>query len=905
MPPSDASPASSARSPATPSTANRGGVATPNPRLDASSDNGVSPSQPRISSSSTPIESNHNDREDVHDPSPASASGSGPALNTDASQSTPSGATASVPLAGKRSRSGCLTCRKRKKKCDETLCEETGGCWRCRNAGYQCEGFRRPPVVFEPGHASGHKNKRHKASPGPESIGNGLSNSDRVKAEADARNDPNGFADPHSAALGHAAFTSVGTNVHPQHTNHAPVDQESLTMANSLAEFAGLATSSAGWSVLSNVPTAQHDGVSNNDRAAPTAPSLSIKNGSSSTPPSFSSFAPPSAMLPPPTHPSHRSVHEQHHNQQDRALQVPVVPCEIVGDCLFSGHHLCASCSAVANRLMQPDPAQLAALNADLVQVQPMPSLSTPMASPGHHSPAPSGEADQASQQANAKSRLVKESLIGYYSTLITCWTQGCDVRGLEASTLFRTLVPYLLESVDRHASLRLSIAAVTAGYVGGARLTWPKDVVAIHQWANTLRNDRTSIADCVKANLSFPFPGTPDTIWSASPAGSLTSEPHTSVPALSPANAERLRRSTTTHATLDDLLVGQAQTLKQLAVRSLEQAVSDYRAKTTRALGVSFTEKGFLTECTHINPLLLTAMNIAIYAFAEEGLESYFEESARMRSLIDTLLGSFPPVNLSKLVSHEHLGFRTYVWSDVGTAIACGTRPHLQLALSLYDNDRDGTSSSLNASSPSGGASSPSDLTFGMQDALLIAMSDIARLRYDFDGGDFSATARRAAGAPVPQWVHDRAKRIQERAESCKIEGPLTTGSAICAMMSRSAIVILIHTLIYRVGALHPVVREVLRGMLALWKSAGEQYCRSVGCSNFNMPIFIASSVALDEPDRKICAEAMQIVGHEEAGPAPGRALIREVWRRTDITGVPCFWTDLVASGDYAVAFF
>ncbi|KAJ1040884.1 hypothetical protein NDA11_002103 [Ustilago hordei] len=793
-----------------------------------------------------------------------------------------------LPLAGKRSRSGCLTCRKRKKKCDETLCEQTGGCWRCRNAGYQCEGFRRQPALFQPGSAASTKgnssNKRAKKSPDAES-----SNGARLKTEADSSN-TNAYADMQASALGQPSFTSVGTGAR----KHGAIGQESLDMANSLAEFAGLATSSAAW------PLVSHEQQHKDDRGG-------YRNGASSTSPSFDSFVHPSSMLPPSPHPSHRpgqqqqhpasSLHQPHNsNVPSIPLQSPMIPCEIVGDCLFSGHHLCASCSAVANRLMQPDPVQLAALDADLVQVQPMPSLSTPIAS-RHHSPAPHGQAD-GSHQANAKPRLVMESLIGYYSTLITCWTQGCDVRGLEASTLFRQLVPYLLEQVDRHPSLRLSIAAVTAGYVGGTRLTWPKDVVAIHQWANTLRADRTSITDCVEANLSFPFPTTPDTIWSASPANSL-SESQSGISALSPANAERLKRASSTHATLDDLLVGQAQTLKHLAVRSLEQAVSDYRAKFTRALGLSFTEKGFLAELRNANPLLLAAMNIAIYAFAEEGMESYFEEAARMRNLIDTLLGSFPPVNLSKLVSHEQLGFRTYVWSDVSTAIACGTRPHLQLARSSFVNDGDGFS--VDASL----GETQADLTFSLHDITLIALSDIARLRYDFDGGDFSLTARRAPGSPVPRWVHERAKRIQSRIENCKIEGSLATGSAICAMMTKSACIILIHTFIYRVGALHPVIRQLLRGMLKLWTTAGEQYCRSVGCSNFNLPMFVASSVAVDEEDRKICETAMQIVGHEEAGPAEGRKVIREVWRRTDITGVPCFWTDLIGSGDFAVAFY
>lgn len=829
----------------------------------SSSHHTTSPSQGRTPASTTPRSAGH--RADHTDDA---------ADRADAPQPSGSGAgTAAVPLAGKRSRSGCLTCRKRKKKCDETLCVETGGCWRCRNAGYRCEGFRRAPVTFEPGTTTTSKSKRIKIASPDDS-------NPRVKTE------------PASSTSQLADF------------EHEARQADGMAMPNSLAQFAGLATSTAAWPMVNGLAPAPTTTTTKADAKPP----ISYKNGTPTSPPStFSSFVHPSAMLPPPPRSPLRSAHDHEPIRPPPAATSAFyaassyVACEIVGDCLFSGRHLCASCSAVANRLMQPDPAQLAAMDADLVQVQPMPSLSTPMAS-RPHSPAPHAAPDaNGASQASAKSKLVMESLIGYYSTLITCWTQGCDVRGLEASTLFRQLVPYLLDSVDTNPPLRLSIAAVTAGYVGGARLTWPKDVVAIHQWANTLRGDRTSIADCVKANLSFPFPATPDTVWSASPSGSLSSETPAGASSLSPANAERLRRASTTHATLDDLLVGQAQTLKQLAVKSLEQAVADYRCKTAtaRAAGVGFTEKGFLAELKQVNPVLLAAMNIAIYAFAEEGMESYFEEAARMRALIDTLLGAFPPVDLAKLVSHELLGFRTYVWSDVSTAIACGTRPHLQLAKSTFATDADAVGTA------EGTIERELDMAFGLQDASLIALSDIARLRYDYDGGDFSKTAQRAAGSAVPAWVHERAQRIQTRAESCRIETSLTTGSAICAMMTKSACVILIHTLIYRVGALHPVVRSLLRGMLELWTSAGEQYCRSVGCSNFNLPIFIAASVAVDEADRKVCEQAMQIVGHEEAGPAPGRELIREVWRRTDITGQPCFWTDLVATGDFAVAFF
>lgn len=80
-----------------------------------------------------------------------------------------------------RTRSGCVTCRRRKvgtaprlpsrrhafpltppsprthqKKCDETRCPETGGgCLRCKNSGYECQGYpkRKRVASMEPGRA--------------------------------------------------------------------------------------------------------------------------------------------------------------------------------------------------------------------------------------------------------------------------------------------------------------------------------------------------------------------------------------------------------------------------------------------------------------------------------------------------------------------------------------------------------------------------------------------------------------------------------------------------------------------------------------------------------------------------------------------------------------------------------
>lgn len=723
------------------------------------------------------------------------------------------------PAKGKRSKSGCLTCRKRKKKCDETLCPETGGCWRCRNAGYQCEEFRRPLVVYERGASAASSSRLPK----------------RIKQSPEAGLSASPLSDNKTPQTS----TSNGTLQHET--------ASTLSIPNSLVEFAGLATSNDAWALLEAIPSS-------------VTPDIGVHVGD---------FEP---LLSP--------------NQQHQPHQALVRSCEIVGDCLFSGRHLCTACSAVASRLVDPGTSDMSALSPIFASI---PSLSTPAIS-RHPSPGPSDEhlaATSPGQVSSRKSQTILESLIGYYSTLITCWAQGCDAKGLEGSTLFPKLVPYLLDRINKDPPLRLSIAAVTAGYIGGSRLTWPPDVVAIHKWASILRADRASIADCVRANATFPRPETPDTAWSASPGDSLASDVSSRLPI-----ANRRRRSTL--ATLDDLLVGQAETLKHLAICSLDEAISEYCARTMRVPGLGLTEKGFLAEVSKINSLLLTSVNLAIYTFAEESVESYFEEGQRMRNLVENTLGTFPPVNLSKLCALDHLGFRTYVWCDVGTAIARGTLPHVQLT-------------PIGALTELSTVDSPNLLesVFSLPDSLMIALSEIARLRIDYDGGDYTATARRSVGVAVPAWVHARADKIISQVRSTNIPSRLSAGSATCAQMIREACLILIYTLIYRVGSLHSVIRQSLSKILEMWSTSGEQYCRSVGCSNYNIPMFIAASVAIDARDRTICAKAMQIVGHEESAPASGRALIHKLWTTTDTTGVPCFWTDLVASGEHSVAFF
>ena len=587
----------------------------------------------------------------------------------------------------------------------------------------------------------------------------------------------------------------------------------------------------------------------------------------------------------------HTNGHGLPPTTQPQIKTEPYGPCEIVGDCLFSGRHLCSACSATASRLIGSETTTPSAtgsaipshstaaldqralgLSSTLLPAQQLSSTPLP------------------SLSAEKRSQLVMEGLIGYYSTLITCWIEGCDAKGLEGSALFPRLLNFLLQHTQNVAPLRLSVAAVTATYVGGARLQWPPDVTAVHQWAWTLRHDRANLTDWVRGSLTIPTSSSPPFEASPNDTTSSASSHHAmGIGAASSASPKRKRKSL--HATLDDLLVGQAQTLKYLSICSLEEQINSYVTFQATEKRPIQTEDEFLSEVARANLLLMSAVNLAIYAFAEECVDSFHSQVERMHHLVQTLLGPLPPANLSRLNKLEHIGFRAYIIADLSMAIATGAKPRVTLR--------------LGHSKPTPTPAAPDadavfDTPFSAPDPILLGLSEIARLRHEVDGG----TYRERKSTDLPEWATDRARRIEVSLRSCRIVRKGRSGSSLCADMLRHAALIFLYTTVWRVGALHPVCRDALREILALWPPA-EAYCRSVGCSNFGIPIFLAATVAVDRTDRAVCKAAMHLVGHEEAATAEGRELVQELWRRTDSSGLPAFWTDLVAEGKYQVGFF
>lgn len=191
----------------------------------------------------------------------------------------------------------------------------------------------------------------------------------------------------------------------------------------------------------------------------------------------------------------------------------------------------------------------------------------------------------------------------------------------------------------------------------------------------------------------------------------------------------------------------------------------------------------------------------------------------------------------------------------------------------------------------------------FNCPTALLKCLSDLARLRFDCN----VLPSVSAPTAVLPDRLARRASQLEATLNSlAAVTHPSTQfhGSPNCSEMTRLAAVIYLYTVIHRKGPLHPTIKYCLQCILNLWQYGAKEFCRAVGCSNFFLSIFMASSVAIESRDRIICEEAISLVGHDEATPDAGRELIKEVWKRTDESGIPVIWTDVVKEGNYLVAF-
>lgn len=813
-----------------------------------------------------------------------------------------------------RTRTGCLTCRRRKKKCDEQRNPETGGCTRCKQAGYQCEGFPQLLQIEQTGkviNANVHgKRKNSSSETNLQRRKSNTTNSDQsILSESP----------PHTLQQHHS-------NISIQSQSQFGGDVLNDSGAHGLFALQAAATS-----LMSSSPTRpeqsmqdqfgpssfdSHMSMSHSD--ATTSMPHRDRNSSSSAPSRIAD----SIVLQPMQVDSERIIH--HPNQQnilsngtpstqsigqtpsryvqqnsEMMIQYGSPPvhgsnvssypggsvCTFIGECILVGRQICTSCLSTIEPLFSPS--------------DPAPSLQLP-------TPTSSVGASSSFSPRETCHQPVMQSLIGYYSAVMTCWIEGCFPQEIANSSFFRDLVQYMLSNIDENEALRLSVAGVASGYIGGGQLQWPEDLIAIKRWTNTLRQDTTELVDV--------------TVTGQSTANKRDLE--------NANGCDKLAR----HTYIDRHLSKHAMLFYRMAKRAVEDAIQRASREPTRHYGMNGARRNDDEISDYIDPslakkynnILIATANLCIFSWAEMSIETYYGDFDLVLQAAHTLFGGIRRVKVAYLNSLDTIGLAIVCWADTCASIARGTRPYFEIDQSPL-NDEEKTILINNPES----AKQFAFHSFNCPSALFQCLNDLARLRFDckatpqrgWNGGN---TEGGRQSSPLPAFLAQRAAQLDARLKGLSVETQHTldangnrtvmtrpdgtilshSGSPNCSEMTRLAGVLVLYTSIYQKGPLHPTCKFALQSIIHLWTYGASGFCKDVGCSNYLLPVFMASVVACETRDRLLLEEAMNIVGHNEAVADASRQAVKEIWKRTDEAGFPALWTDVIRPGSMSVAF-
>lgn len=115
-----------------------------------------------------------------------------------------------------------------------------------------------------------------------------------------------------------------------------------------------------------------------------------------------------------------------------------------------------------------------------------------------------------------------------------------------------------------------------------------------------------------------------------------------------------------------------------------------------------------------------------------------------------------------------------------------------------------------------------------------------------------------------------------------------------ILTAMWRHAAVIFIQTTAFCVGPLGAVNQARLHSLINLWQALPPN---SSAISNGNpaLPMLFASFVATKPQEREVCREALQLIGHQEMSRKGYRTFVEKLWGFTDHVGFGILWYDLL----------
>lgn len=322
-----------------------------------------------------------------------------------------------------------------------------------------------------------------------------------------------------------------------------------------------------------------------------------------------------------------------------------------------------------------------------------------------------------------------------------------------------------------------------------------------------------------------------------------------------------------------------------------------------------------------HVDVYLQASMDLALFAFTSRPEKIFHQELEAAGSLLESLLGRGQSVRLSEIDGVEAVGFRTFAWTDILNSVLSArcTRLHYLFERPPSSEQNESTGGELISGTKRKHDSGDQDgtrtrkshrgisISFGCPDDVLVIFAHIANLHFQLRQARATKAIQGNGPEVLPAWaLHtacDLAQKIEESEKNASKEeqssnnpSQFEQGQRILATMWRHAAVIFLQTTAYRLGPLGKVNQERMKSIIDLWTTSNMEM-NLIDNGNPAMPILFAAFIAQQKSERAVCREALRQIGRRERSRQGYREFVEKLWRRTDEMGFALLWHDVLDS--------
>ncbi|OCF42363.1 hypothetical protein I317_03869 [Kwoniella heveanensis CBS 569] len=302
------------------------------------------------------------------------------------------------------------------------------------------------------------------------------------------------------------------------------------------------------------------------------------------------------------------------------------------------------------------------------------------------------------------------------------------------------------------------------------------------------------------------------------------------------------------------------------------------------------------VTDRSQLSDLLWGVIDLQLVEFIRGGAAPSYNMLALGDRLVRSAMGEHhPPITLSSLRTSDTLSLRFYALSDISRCIVQRGRR------TIFNFWSDVGLDDSSAASPEGDDDEPWATYLGLPDAIVILLAEIVNL-----------CAEIQTTSTTSKSIKDQADELENALKSWSSQSFSTTQSldptalvsrTIAGELWRLTALVLLYQSVHRVGSLHPVLRQAQKQILSLLDSVTKLPSGDLW-GFIALPAFLAACLSIEDHDRKRSMQHVMRPGPERVW-LDNMTLVEKVWEEVDETGRLPDWHDKMIREGLSIAFF